>query len=104
MNRQLALALAVGFAVGQLGWIDPIFIPLVLAGPLATGAFAALRGLSIRLTALVWVVAGLTMLLSDWVVNREDVVFHAVLTVVMAALAAAGWWIGSRLGRRRRLA
>ncbi|HZR96487.1 MAG TPA: hypothetical protein VFA56_12385 [Gaiellaceae bacterium] len=34
------------------------------------------------------------MILSDWLVNHEDVAFHAALTVVMPALAAATW--GSR--------
>jgi hypothetical protein len=90
-----------GFAIGQLGWIDPIFIPLVLAGPLAVGAFAAVRGLALRPVVVVWVVAGLTMLVSDWVVNHEDVAFHAIVTVLMAALASVGWWMGSRFDRRR---
>ena len=104
MNKQLALAVLTGFAVGQLGWFDPIFIPLVLAGPLAVGAFAATRRIALRLVVVLWVAAGLTMLASDWVVNHEDVAFHAVVTVAMAGLAFAGWWIGSRFGARRRLA
>lgn len=104
MDRRLLLTLLVGFAIGQLGWVDPIFIPLVLAGPLVTGAIAASRGITLRRISFVWVVAGLTMLVGDWVVNREDVAFHAVLTVVMALLAGGGWSLGSRLGRRRRLA
>jgi hypothetical protein len=50
---------------------------------------------------VVWVVAGFTMLVSDWVVNHEDVAFHAIVTVLMAALASVGWWMGSRFDRRR---
>ena len=104
MNRQLAFAVVTGFAIGQLGWVDPIFIPLVLAGPLAVGAFAATRGVPLRLVVVLWVAAGLTMLVSDWIVHHEDVVFHAAVTVLMAGLASAGWWIGNRFGARRRLA
>jgi hypothetical protein len=104
MNRQLIVALLVGIGVGQLGWFDPIFIPLVLAGPLAVGAFASARGFALLAVVLLWIAAGLTMLVSDWVVNHEDVAFHAVVTVLMAMLATGGWWIGSRFGGRRRLA
>jgi cell division protein FtsX len=38
-----------------------------------------------------WAVAGLGAVVSDFVVNQEDVVFHLVLTVVMIGLAAGGW-------------
>jgi hypothetical protein len=104
MSRQLVVAVVIGIAVGQLGWIDPIFIPLVLAGPIAVGAFAAARGIDLSPVVALWVVAGVTMLVGDWIVNREDVAFHAVVTVLMTILASAGWWIGSRLGGRRRFA
>jgi hypothetical protein len=40
---------------------------------------------------VLWFSAGINMLWTDWVVNREDVAFHAVLAVVMALLASAGW-------------
>jgi hypothetical protein len=104
VNRQLAVAALAGLAIGQLGWVDPIFVPLVLAGPLSVGALAAARGLALRPVLVLWVVAGLTMLASDWLVNQEDVAFHAVVTAVMALLASTGWWIASRFGGRRRLA
>lgn len=104
MRRHLIIAVLVGIVVGQLGWFDPIFIPLVLAGPLAVGALAAARGFDLLPAVVLWVAAGLTMLVSDWIVNHEDVAFHAVLTVLMAALASVGWWIASRLGGRRRFA
>ena len=104
MNKQIVVAIVVGFAIGQLGWVDPVFIPLVLAGPVAVGAFAAARGIPLIPVVVLWVTAGLTMLVSDWVVNREDVAFHAVVTVLMSLLASGGWWIGDRFGARRRLA
>jgi hypothetical protein len=100
MSRQLAYAAIAGIAIAQLGWIDPLFVPLALAGPIITGAVAATRGIRLPLVAVAWVAAGITMLVEDWAVNHEDVAFHAVLTVVMTALATAAWMITARLGRR----
>lgn len=91
MRSPLVLSLVAGVAIGQLGWIDALFIPLVLAGPLATGAVAAARHVALRWIALTWLAAGITMLVGDEIVNHEDVLFHGVLSVVMAGLAAAGW-------------
>lgn len=102
MNRPLVISIVAGFAIGQLGWIDPIFIPLVLAGPLATGAIAAARRVALRWAMLTWFVAGITMLVSDEIVNHEDAAFHAALAVVMAALAAAGWGIVALFTRNSR--
>jgi len=99
----LLVAFALGQLVGLLGWIDPLFVPLVLVGPLAVGAVAASRGMRAAWPALLWFSAGLNMLWTDWVVNREDVAFHAVLSVVMAGLALAGWAIVRLATRRRRL-
>ena len=89
-RTQLVVAIAVGQVVGLLGYIDPLFFPLVLAGPLIVGRCCGRprhldesrrRGLGQcrpqhdrhGLGAL-----------------REDVVFHLVLTVVMSLLAMAG--------------
>jgi len=104
VRRNVVAAVVGGFALGQLAWLDPLFVPLVLAGPLATGGIAATRGIALRWVGLAWAVAGVTMLLSDWLVNHEDAAFHAVVTVLMVALAALGWWIGARFGRRVRAA
>ena len=71
--------------------MDPTFVPLVLVGPLVVGAVAAARQLPLVPVMVLWVSAGLSMLWTDWLVNREDVLFHAVVSVVMAVLAAAGW-------------
>ena len=101
MSRQFAYAALAGTAIAQLGWIDPLFIPLVLAGPIIAGAGAASGGIRLPLVVVAWVATGITMLVEDWLINHEDVAFHAGLTVVMAALAAAAWTITARLGRRR---
>ena len=103
MSRQLAYAVLAGLVIGALAWIDPIFIPLVLAGPIVTGAVAASRGIRLTWAVLAWATAGVSMILSDWLVNHEDVAFHAALTVVMSALAAAAWAATSRVSARRRL-
>lgn len=97
--RIAAIAVAAGLATGALAWIDPLFIPLVLAGPLVSGALARGRGWPLAPVALAWAVAGISMVASDWIVNREDVAFHALLTVAMVGLAAAGWSAAS-LARR----
>lgn len=101
MSKQLAYAALAGIAIAQLGWIDPLFIPLVLAGPIITGAVAATRGIRLTSVAVAWAAVGITMLVEDWVINHEDVAFHAVVSVVMATLAALAWTITARLGRRR---
>jgi hypothetical protein len=100
MERPSALAVLAGLAIGTLAWIDALFIPLVLVGPLVTGALAGSRGIAYRWVALAWAVGGISMLVSDWVINDEDQVFHAVLTVVMAGLAGVGFAIAARVIRR----
>lgn len=89
-----------GLVVSALFWIDPLFIPLALVGPLVTGAVLGARGEGLRGPVLLWAVAGLGAVVSDFVVNQEDVVFHVVLTVLMAGLAALAWWIGGLKWRR----
>ncbi len=90
MNSR-ATSVAAGIAIGALAWIDPIFIPLVLAGPIISGAICAARGVPFRLVAIAWAVGGAVMLITDAIVNQEDIGFHAVLTVIMVGLAALGW-------------
>jgi hypothetical protein len=90
-----------GLVVSALFWIDPLFIPLALLGPIVVGAVGGWRGVELRLVALMWAVAGIGAVVSDYVVNQEDVVFHLVLTVVTVALAAASWWVARALARRR---
>ena len=99
----LLVAVVLGQLVGMLGWIDVLFIPLVLVGPLAVGAVASSRGVRAAWPGLLWFSAGINMMWTDWVVNHEDVAFHAVLAVIMAALSLAGWAIVRFATRRRRL-
>lgn len=80
-----------GLLVSALFWIDPLFIPLALLGPIVAGAVAAWRARELRLVTLLWLIAGLGAVVSDYVVNQSDVVFHLVLTVVMIGLAAGAW-------------
>ena len=103
VSKQLTFVILAGLVIGALAWIDPIFIPLVLGGPIVTGAVAASRGIRLTWVALAWAIAGVSMILSDWVINHEDVAFHAALTFVMPALAAAAWAATGRLTGRRHL-
>jgi hypothetical protein len=100
MSR-LWVAFVLGQLVGLLGWVDVLFIPLVLLGPLVVGGFAAAKGLPVTWPAVFWLSAGFNMLWTDWVVNREDVVFHLGVAVVTALLAAAAWAVTSLVSRRR---
>ena len=104
MPRPLASLLAaalLGQLVGLLGWIDPLFLPLVLLGPVVSGAVVAARDVDYRWIATLWASAGVNMAWTDWVVNREDVAFHLVLAVVMPLLAGVGFVV-VRLARRTR--
>ena len=104
MNRltsSLIGAAIVGQLVGQLGWIDPLFIPLVLLGPVVTGAVAAARRISYTWIAVLWFSAGINMLWTDYLVNHEDVGFHAVVSIVMPLLAGLGYGV-VRLATRSR--
>ena len=99
-NRATTIALA-AVAIGALAWIDPLFIPLVTLGPLVSGLVAGGYGVDSRTVALVWFLGGMLMLVSDLVINNEDVAFHAVLAVVAAAIAAGAAWIGRRVRSAR---
>jgi hypothetical protein len=102
VTRSLWLsAVAVGAVLSALFWIDPIFIPVALLGPLVIGAIAGARRLPWQWPATVAVVAGLGAVVSDWLVNHEDVAFHLVLTVVMVGLAILAWWVGVAVQSRR---
>ena len=100
MRKPLIIAVIAGAVIGALAWVDPIFVPLVLAGPPISGALAAGKGIAFRWVATAWVVAGISMLVSDWVLNTEDRVFHVAITAIMVTLAAIGWGT-VRVVRRR---
>jgi hypothetical protein len=104
-QRGWVTAVLLGLIVTALFWIDPLFIPLALLGPLVVGAVAGARGKQWLWVAVVWVVAGVGAVVSDYVINQEDVVFHLVLTVIMVTLASAAWWVArAATGRRTQAA
>jgi hypothetical protein len=99
-TRAITITLA-AVAIGALAWIDPLFVPLVTLGPLVSGIVAGAYGAGSRTVALVWFLGGILMLVSDLVINQEDVAFHAVLSVFLAAVAAGGAWLGGRIRSAR---
>jgi hypothetical protein len=103
-QRQWGTAVLLGLIVTALFWIDPLFIPLALLGPLVVGAIAGARGERWLWVAVVWIVAGVGAVVSDYVVNQEDVGFHIVLTVVMVGLASLAWWVARAVRSRREVA
>jgi hypothetical protein len=70
---------------------DEWFFAIALLGPIATGIVVAVRRGDTVLAATTWAASGLLWLLLDWIIHQEDVAFHAVLAVVMAALV----WLGA---------
>lgn len=100
--RPLLGSIATGLVLSALAWIDPLFIPFVLAGPPISGAVAASRGVSYRWPAVAWAVAGGGMVVSDWLINSEDVAFHLVLTVFMVAVSSLAALVAAAVLRRRR--
>lgn len=103
-TSSILAAVLLGQVVAQLGWIDPLFLPLVLLGPLVTGALAAARHVRYSWIAALWISAGLNMVVLDWVLFQEDVVFHLGLTAVMTVLASAGYGLVRLATRGRRVA
>lgn len=102
LTTNLVAAAVAGQLVGQLGWIDALFIPLVLIGPLVSGAVAAARGVAYTWVAVLWCSAGIAMAWTDSVVNHEDVVFHLALAVIMPILAGVGFAVVRGTSRLRR--
>jgi hypothetical protein len=97
-TRAIIVSLA-AIAIGALAWIDPLFIPLVTLGPLVAGLAAGAMGVDARTAAVPWFLGGMIMLVSDLAINHEDVLFHAVVAVVTAALAAGAAALGRRVRR-----
>ena len=95
-TRTVSIVVAAA-AIGALAWIDPIFVPLVTLGPLVSGLVAGTRGIEPRTVALVWFLGCAVMLVTDLVINHEDVAFHAVLAVFTAAVGAGAAWVGHRV-------
>jgi hypothetical protein len=101
-RTQIIVAAVAGQLLAQLGWVDAVYIPFVVAGPIVVGAVAATKDVPLVPVLVLWVSAGLNMTVLDWLINGEDVVFHLALTVVMSLLAAAGYGVLRLATRRRR--
>jgi hypothetical protein len=93
INASLIAAAVIGQFVGLLAWIDPLLFPLILLGPVVTGAVAAARRMSYAWIAILWVSAGVNMLVTDGIINNEDYAFHAGVTVLMVLLAGLGFGV-----------
>jgi hypothetical protein len=84
----LGLAAINAIVFSPLG--DEWFFAIVVFGPIATGIVVGVRRGDTSLAAATWAACGLLWLVLDWSINHEDVVFHAVLAVVMAGLVTLG--------------
>ena len=93
ITTDVIYAAILGQLVAQLGWIEALFIPLVLAAPPVSGAILATRRVNYRWVAVLWGSTGLGMTWSDWIVNHEDVLFHLALAVIVPLLACIGWGV-----------
>ena len=100
MDESRTRVLVGGLALaGVLYLLDAVYFPLLLVGPPVTGVVVGLRGGQRETAVGLWVVAGLALLVYDAAVNREDVVFHVVVTAFTALVAWGAWALASR--RRR---
>jgi hypothetical protein len=91
--KRLAIGLAGVAAINAIVFSplgDEGFFALVLFGPIASGIVVGLMRGDVRLAAATWAATGLTWLVLDWIVNHEDVAFHAASALVMAGLVALG--------------
>ena len=86
-------------SVGQRDGLDDGFLAIAMLGPIASGIVVGTMRGDTRLAAATWAATGLFWLVLDWIINEEDVAFHAVLALVMVGLAALGAGLG-RAARR----
>ena len=97
MTQRLWLtAVVLGLIVTALFWIDSIIIPLAFIGPLVWGGFAGSQKLPWQWPLTVSLVAGLGAVVTNLVINHEDVAFHLALTFTLCALAWSAWSITRR--------
>ena len=101
-RKRLAIGLAGAAAINAIVFSplgDEGFFAIALLGPIASGIIVDLMRGDTRLAAATWAATGLLWLVLDWIINQEDVAFHAVLALVMAGLVALG--AGFARGARR---
>jgi hypothetical protein len=104
-TSNLVVAAALGHLAAPVAFIDPLFIPLILLGPIISGAIAATRRTPLRWIATVWISFGLSTIWTRWVfVAHDEVLFHLTITVVMTLLAGLGYEVTRFAGRSRRAA
>lgn len=96
--RPYVPAAALAVAVAGLYWIDPLFLPLALLGPIVTGAIAGRHGMTLPV-ALAWAAAGVVTLVLDVLINGEDALFHLGLAAVTAVLALCAGAMSARIRR-----
>jgi hypothetical protein len=95
-QRQWLTAVALGLVVTALFWIELIFLPLALFGPVLWGAFAGAERWPWKWPVTVSLVAGLGAILSDVFFNHENIAFHFALTFTLVAIGWSAWSIGHR--------
>ena len=95
-QRMWLTAVVLGLVVTALFWIDPIFIPLALIGPLIWGSLSGSQKLPWQWPVTVSLVAGVGAIVSDFAINHEDVAFHVATTFTLCALAWSAWSIARR--------
>ena len=102
-REEMVRAVVAGLALaGVLYLADPLYFILLLAGPVVTGVVVAARDGAARWAVIPWVVSGLALLVYDFAVHREDVAFHAVVTVITALMARGAHASVAAVRRRRR--
>ncbi len=83
-----ALAVIAAGTLVEIGPGQDVSYPLfMLGGPLLTGLVLGLRW---RIGAAAWFTAGMFALVTDWIVNHEDVLFHVVVVLFFVGLVALG--------------
>lgn len=99
MNKRISTTLAT-VAIAALAWVDPIYLPLILLGPILTGLIAGAKGAAPRLVAIPWFAAGIVTLVLDLAINGEDMAFHAVVAAFTAAVGAGCAAVAQRMRGR----
>jgi hypothetical protein len=101
MNKRTTLILVTTAVLAGLAWIGPVYIPMIMLGPIVLGAAFGTAGHDSRVAAMPWLAAGIITLVVDAVVNAEDIAFHAVVAVSTGLVAAGCSAAARRVAARR---